>query len=211
MKYIALTSPEYRFLDDGFLYLWNKYINFPCFLFETAQNAWAKSFHKYLQTLNDEPIMLVLTDYFIIDYPDINRLLQAKQLIDDKFVDKVDLTDQVKYWGSQDAYIGYLNCFMANPSSQYRQSTQAAIWDYNMILDYFSHYDSPWNWETGKWSMHDRYNIIGFDKKVIEYANVYLKGSPDQFQINKIKTEDREYLKSIGCNFDKIMPVRWKG
>ena len=186
MHCLACTSPTYRFLDSGFRYLWDQYFGVPVEIFETAQDNWRGSIFDRIQKIQDDRILFVLTDYWLVRPVEQNRLRGALRLLETRAADKVDLTNQVHYFAHLDR-AGY---YEATQTAGYRQSTQAFCANRQFMLRYFGQGpDDPWQWETNSFSHNDGMKVCGYQDKIIDYANVMYKRGPDGFQLNRFSDE----------------------
>lgn len=201
---IAATSPNYRHLDKGFLRQWGRYCpGVPVEIFETEQNDWAGSLHRKVQTIQEPAVVLVMSDYFMMGPADEERLRVAHDLVVGGSCEKCDLTTQVRYWD----HVACDGMVEATQTAQYRQSTQAAVWSTQYLLQCLAHGGTPWQWELGGWSINDGARIRGFRTPVMNYADVMLKGQAHGFMLCKLVDQDLEELDRIGA-LEGLMDVR---
>ena len=196
MHCLACTSPKYRHLDKGFLYLWEKYLGLPVEIFETEQDHWRGSISRKIDTIQDDTVLMILTDYWLTAPTDFQRLERARTLLEANMAQKVDLQAQANFW----AHIDHDDMVEATQTAQYRQSTQAAIYRRQYLADCFRQgSENPWQWELAPWSQNDGAKILGWKTPVIRYADVMMKGQPHGFMLCHLSDQDLAELDGIGA------------
>jgi hypothetical protein len=196
MKILVLTSPSYTYLMDGFDLQWKKFSGHPYHTLVTEQNDWNGSIVRYLQSIENKSVLVVLEDYWLNGETNPYKLQLAEAVIDYGFAQKVDLQYQVKHWPHIDFSDTVLE---ATQDALYRRSLQAAVWNREYLIKCCSEArgQSPWEFET-KHGIRDGVRILGFKEPAMSYANVMLKGEPDKFQWSKLSPQDQLELNALG-------------
>lgn len=188
---LVITSPNYKYLLNGFFKQWNKYCDIPivdtCI---TEKENWGKSVYNHIKNIECSHLLISLEDYYLIapyNKNMYNYLLQNE-------ADKYDLVAQVNYW----KHYNELNYLVADSSAMYRRSLQLSIWSKDYILHCLEGIRTPWEFELN--NSYDGRKVIGLENHIFQYANLILKGEMMNYELDKLSTEDRKEVTSSFCS-----------
>lgn len=204
MNCICVSSEGYRDLLPGFHFLWNRYVGLPIQVVMTGERKrWCPDLLSVLQTLNDDPILIALDDYWIFaptDTGHLKRLLNEVQ----NGAQKADLQGQVNYFPHDIEPTGTLR---AKPSAQYRTSLQAAIWERQYLLKKLGNSTDPWSFELQD-NDFDGARIVGLDTPTLLYANIVNKGNVMDYEVERIRHDDWKDMLAAGVIPERVRRLR---
>lgn len=117
---------------------------------EGAADGWSAYLRKYLETLEDELVILTLDDYYPTKSPDVELLEKIINLTKkDKTIGRFDLTWDTFLFGqyAQLSRTSPLALLEKKPHMQYRISTQPALWNREYLIKILEKTTSPWSFE----------------------------------------------------------------
>lgn len=209
----VLTNDKHLWLLDGFQYLWNKYCGLPVTIygFKSPNNMhpnfnfqslgeqlpvekWSNGLLKMLDKIEDDYFILMLEDYWLYEQVDKDRLSdsirQAMNLPNDLL--RLDLSgNRAAYKQAMDWHGGIVETFSDCP---YQMSFQAAIWHKENLREVLRPNESPWQSEI-EGSKRVAKRVLGTKPAVIKYQPVW---QHNRWKLDKLKTEDIEYLRRRG-------------
>lgn len=167
MKILVATSNKYAHLMNGFALLWNKYggEHFPviCLYYdvpplglpanfnlyqvgEQSAYSWTGGIRKYLQAIQDEHVILMLEDYWLVDHLRINQMhLALTTLRGNPSLQKVDLAGDRQGHAHSD----YDRDFIKAERDNCLTSVLPALWRRSFLLECIGNYEeNPWEFET---------------------------------------------------------------
>ena len=100
-------------------------------------DMWADGIIKYLKSINDETVILLLEDYWLVRQVSNEMVLILNALAErNKDILRIDLTtDRLYAGGMRDVgKVGYIDLIEA-PGSMYQMSLQAGIWRRDNFLE----------------------------------------------------------------------------
>jgi hypothetical protein len=216
MRVYVATCDKYDHLMPGFAYLFNKYwgaeqqvdvlgfrsppIALPKnFKFHSMQpvetKAWTTNLGTFLRTQSDPYFTFLLDDYWLTQPVDMNRVAVMEDEVKTGAV-KGDLSTNTAYFQHHLYRNGLV---LATRSAQYRTSTQPCIWSRDFMLDLMVPGLNPWQFELQHNPAARRGDIVGPTEQIYEFANMYYKGAPASYMIDKIKAEDMSTLSAMGA------------
>jgi len=168
------------------------------------KELWTNGFIKYLNSIKEQYILLLLEDYWLNRTVDVNGVNTMYEYIrTHKDVIRVDLTlDRLYANGHTNpsfdngCYGHYGHYDLINrPGTQYQMSMQAGIWNKKLLLDIIEPNWSPWQLElqgTGKLNETDL-KVIGTRQNLVSYTNG-LKNESTNVNLTGIVKEHRERI-----------------
>ena len=228
MRITVSTCDKYKHLLPGFAYLFNKYwhpdqavtvLGFappdnelpPNFEFvsmaPTETQSWTDHHREWLEKQNDELILFLLDDYWLIAPVRLDAIKKLETEILEEPADKGDLNADM--YGKHNQRInrmplphkpGYVK---ADPMAAYRSTTQPCIWRRDFLLELMIPGRTPWEFEIkGNDLTRDKLIIapegITRATRLYPMVNLYNKGKPDNRAIKNIPEEDMLMLKTMG-------------
>ena len=143
------------------------------------RNLWADGLLQYLYRVEDNEILIMLEDYWLIRKADANGILTLATLVKDNIL-RVDVTtDRLYAGGMKDVgYIGHYDIIEAR-ESQYQMSLQAGIWNKSLLIEVIEKMTpgkrSSWDVElegTGIVNREpDKYRVLGTRQNPVRYIN----------------------------------------
>lgn len=210
MRVVVLTSDKYAWAMLPFSYLFNIHWselqpvdvygfarpNFklpPNFTFHSIDrnnypaNRWSDALIRVLQSFDDLHFVFMLEDYWLCRTVDVRGVDACHQYVRNRpRVLRIDLTDDrlyaggmfdVEAWGSYD--------IIETPhGTPYQMSTQAGIWNRQLMLSLLEPGKSAWEVEV-QVMPPDNMRVLGTRQRPIRYANAILKGKLDKEQVNR--------------------------
>jgi hypothetical protein len=146
----------------------------PMFCYTPADvHKWCETLGKFLSTLDDEYILLMLDDYWVQEVD--QWLFSRAQLGVEEGAAKVDLSgDRVKFPHTlrPDGFVE------SAANAPYRTSLQAALWRVDYLMRYCCDGWSPWDFELQGRNMarDDGALILGTSRPALRYINVMRRG-----------------------------------
>ncbi len=185
--FLYLTNDKYEFLWNDFFILLLKYwkdfpyevlINTESIKYENAnlrlkhttlfnkESSWSDRLIHYLNSTNEEYVILWMDDHFIYDYVDSEKISFAVNLLkDNKKIGHISFENQPGSKASKEfEFLSKRKLF-----SQYRISLQPGIWNKKYLLKILKKNESPWQLEiSGSFrSIFLPSRIYCFNRKVI--------------------------------------------
>jgi len=214
MRIILATCDKYDHLLLGFATQFNKYWgadqrvtilgfrqppkplpdNFEFVSMEPVETRqWTTNLRIYFEAQTDTHFVFLLDDYWLIKpVCRADVALVERQVI--LGADKGDLSKNTQYFAHQRRG----EWLIANWDAQYRTSTQPAIWRREHLLSLLQLDVDPWQFELQHTSAVSEGLIMGTDRQIYDYANVYFKGKPHH-QVDLISAEDKAELLALGA------------
>lgn len=221
MQVLCLTSDKLSWLMVGFSYLWDKYCGLPVLyggctepvdgLFgEFAHtktgagcpsNKWSNSTIDILSKIEDDVVLIVLEDYWLMRRVDIRALrLLSKYMSKNTDIIRIDLTnDRAHAKGDpRDAerygYCEWLDMIITHEGTPYQMSLQAGLWNIQKLLNVLRKDKSPWETEIHT-SIGTRDGLVlGTLQHPMRYCNVMRQGEVQQDQLELLSNDDRKQV-----------------
>lgn len=143
------------------------------------RHLWADGLLQYLYRVDDNEILIMLEDYWLVRKVDAEGVLVLGNLVKDNIL-RVDLTtDRLYAGGMRDiGYIGHYDIIEAR-ESPYQMSLQAGIWNKSLLIDVIEKMTpgkrSSWDVElegTGIVNAEpDKYRVVGTRQNPVRYIN----------------------------------------
>lgn len=219
MRIIVATSNKYAHLMVGFAYLWNKYggqaLPVTVLHYEVAppplpsnfsnvqvgrqgEYSWSGGIRKYLKSIDDERVLFMLEDYWLIDHLRHGWLRFA----DDYMaawpeVQKVDLCSDRQGHAHSD----YSAEFIRAEHDNCLTSVMAAIWRRDFFLDCLGNHDeTPWAFEVdGTHRLWQReYMILGLKTPAVLYKLAVRNGRLDNLILEDRSAAEVAELAELG-------------
>jgi len=204
MTSVCVSSKKYEDLIPGFLFLWNLYADLPIRIVMTGErNQWCSDLFSFLQTLNDDSILVLLEDYWLRAPTDYGHLQRLQNEVEHG-AHKADLQGQVSFWPHDIEPNGML---LAKPSAQYRTSLQASIWQRDYLLRKLRNGTDPWSFELQDCAW-DGARIVGMNTPTLFYTNIMFKGAVADYEVNQIKEDDWRDMVNAGVVPERVRKFR---
>ncbi len=226
MKILVTSYSKTYWCLKPFAYLFNKYwgmssvtvLHYPKIPFELPENfnlfspcirdypknKWADGVIKYLESVEETAIVLLLEDYWLtrkVNRDMINVLCSAIETHDN--ILRIDLTaDRLYAGGMKDAgYLEWIDLVEA-PGSQYEMSLQAGVWHRENLLKVLNNLDrekrSSWDVElegTIIVNADPELKVYGTRQYPVRYENGVNVGAGVNYKLPTMITEDKEHIK----------------
>lgn len=220
MKVVVATCDKYDHLMPGFAHQFNKYwgadqivdvLGFrqpprplpPNFVFHQMEpvetRSWTANLRSYVETLRDRYFTFLLDDYWLTEPVDRAAVKAMERFVVDGAV-KGDLSENTLNFAHSELEGGYV---LAAPGAHYRTSTQPCIWSRRYMLSLLDGDMNPWQFELQDNPRISEGRIVGPRRQIFKFANIYFKGSPAGYMIDKINAADAAELRELGM-FDGI-------
>jgi hypothetical protein len=185
------NRPEYA-LPPNFEFYSISNVNYPA-------ERWSDGFIQFLKDQDDKHFVFLLVDYWLSRTVDVRGVGTVADYI--QFKDNVlrmDLTADRLYAGGMfdvEAY-GCYDIIETPKDTPYQFSTQAGIWNRELMLSLLEPNKSPWDVEV-QTQVPETMRVLGTRQYLVRYANAMLKGKLDMSQINMIPEDHRRYVMSM--------------
>lgn len=220
MKIIVSTCDKYDHLMPGFAWCFNKYwpgqtvdvvgyrqppVLPDNFCFHSLNPIDDRPFTYYLRpfiaSLPQEYFVFLFDDYWMLE-PIAPILVSVMEQEVKLGADKGDLSTNTNHFPNglyKSMGPGNPKLVEATQTAPYRTSTQPCVWTRKYMLKLMQPYGmTPWEFELQGTANNDGGIIVGTEMQIYKYANVYLKGKPDDYHISRISPADREQLRLLG-------------
>lgn len=170
------------------------------FLSISSQNypaeRWSDGFIQFLKMMDTSHFILLLNDYWLcrrVDHAGIVSLheyaMQHPEVL------RVDLTaDRLYAGGMYDVEDwGHYDIIETPPETPYQMSTQAGIWNRELLLQLLKHNKSAWEVEIHT-HVPSSMRVLGTRQYIIRYANGLLKGKLDVKEVQRIPQPHRSHV-----------------
>lgn len=236
MKNIVLTSNGYVNVLSGFAYLFNKFYpnqevtvvrydvrppklpaNFNQFAIGLQSDySWSGGLKYYLESIDDEFVMLMLDDYYLDKPVDVSKIDCLRQFIEfNSKVVKIDLTNdrsKVKHDLYEDSILtcvtnngqNEIEMIQSDINAPFLASVQAAIWRKDFLIAILNNKDNAWQFEknkrTKKYLQDNNAVILGCVNPPMSYVNAVggEGNNPGQYDLKKIPSWMIDELKANG-------------
>ena len=184
-----------------------------------GSHGWSKYILEHIQGIEDERIIMTLEDFFPIKSPDLDMITKIVKLMEsnDK-IGRFDVTYDSYAEGDHTLIrdIGEISIIKKQRYSQYRISTQPAIWNKNFLIKILQQTTSPWDFEINgsKISNGLDYEVLAIgDKTFKNYPTYWIhKGAVSRNYPNKINVLglDTDTIKEmVALNYFKEEDLVW--
>ena len=214
MTVYVSTCDKYMHLLKGFTYLFNKYwgedqavivLGFAQPPFELPSNftfhsmepvetrAWTDNMRDYFVSIEDDHFVFMFDDYWLTEKVNLDEVAEMETFVINGAA-KGDLSNNTNYFShtKRGDYV------VADTPAPYRTSTQPAVWSREWLIGILKPGLDPWGFELqGPSSELNGGDIIGKAKSIFDFANVYLKGAPAEYMIDKLTEKDKKALVEI--------------
>lgn len=221
MKVVVSTCDKYDHLLPGFAMQWNRYWGIPVtvlgfrppsplpenFTFismaEVEYMSWSAHLRNALKHIDDDEIVLLFDDYWLTAPVDQDKAARMLALVEGGCV-KGDLSRNTENFNHVDIGDGFVE---ATKDAQYRTSTQPCVWDLGFLLKLLGTGEyNPWQFELQHRPEVREGRIVGTREQIVQFANIYYKGSPAPYMIDTISSADLAQLHASGA-MDAIKPI----
>lgn len=225
-KIIVTTSDKSIWTIQPFMYLFNIYWsasqpvdilcestpdfklfkNFkPYVISNWPQDQWTDGLIKYLHSIKEQYVIIMLDDYWLIRTVDIRGMPTFIQYMSiNKKILRFDLTLDRLYadgpnWPANDpdfAVFGHYD-IINRPGTQYQVSLMPAIWNKSLLLDILELGWNPWQVEllgTGKVNERDDIMVVGTRQWPVKIVNA-LRNEKDNIDTTGMPPEHLEKIK----------------
>lgn len=214
MTIIVSTCDKYDHLLPGFAMQWNRYwgvevtvlgfreppslpTNFTFVSMGVEKMSWSAHLRQAIESINDDKIVFLFDDYWLIDHVDAKWVNDMSAFVGVRGCVKADLSGNTAYFEHRKIGGRFIE---ASHDAQYRTSTQPAIWLKSHLLTLLGTGDyNPWQFELQGKPEVSNGRIIGTMNQDIKFANIYYKGSPASYMIEKIPASDLAELRQSGA------------
>lgn len=201
------------FTDPGFLpkgvpfFSIGKFTDYPV-------QKWSDGLIRYLNTITDDLVILLLEDYWLIRQANRGLIYTAAgYMIDHPEVIRFDLSSD-RMFNKEARYVGSIGLMdICEVKADYSISFQAAIWRRDLLLQVLKPGETPWEAElNGSRRLNQLpYRVVGSYQWPINYLIACNKGKLDReggwmFPSRTLKTEDWKELDVMGALKE---PKRW--
>lgn len=185
------SPPDFR-LPENFSFYQISPQNYPA-------DKWSNGMINVLNNHSDSHFVLLLADYWLIRTVDVRGVSTCHEYVSNRNdVLRIDLTDDRQYngdsrdidmWGSYD--------ILETPfSSPYQMSTQAGIWNRELMLSLMRPDMSAWDVEIYT-QPPPSMRVFGTRQRPVRYANAINKGKIDDEQISKIPEQHKFIIQDM--------------
>jgi hypothetical protein len=232
MKTVVFTSDHHQWLLKGFLHQWEKYkgkgnepldlevagFTRPSFLSPDVPffsigafsdypiQRWSDGVIKYLQSITDELVLILLEDYWLMRTINRAALDTAKALmLDHPHVVRFDVAAD-RMFAKNARYIGNMGTLdICSAKGAYSLSFQASIWRREMLLEVMQPGETPWQAEiSGSGRLNEKpFGVVGTYQWPICYLIAVNKGKLDRtgswmFPARTLSAMDWKELDNLG-------------
>ena len=207
-------------LIKGFAYLFNKYwgedqavvvLGFTAPSFELPSNftfhsmepvetrAWTDNMREYFASITDDHFVFMFDDYWLTEKIDLDEVAEMETLVIEGAV-KADLSNNTNHFShtTRGEYV------VADIPTHYRTSTQPAVWSREWLIGILKPRLNPWEFELqGPSKELNSGDLIGKPRHIFDFANVYYKGAPAEYMIDRLSAADKNALIELNA-FDKF-------
>ncbi len=173
--------------------------NFSFFSIDTynyTANHWSEGFKYFLGNVEEDYIILLLTDYWLCRTVDVRGVSACYEYVrDHPEVLRIDLTADRLYAGGMFDVESW-GCYdiIETPSTTpYQFSTQAGIWNRKLLMSSLVPNRTPWEVELYS-EIPEGIRVLGTRQYIVRYANAILKGKIDYPQLQLIPSEHRNLV-----------------
>lgn len=230
MKTVVLTSDHHNWLLRGFFHQWRKYAagypeievagftppdNLPQDVgfhsigkFEDYPvNKWSDAVIKYLNTISDDLVLILLEDYWLIRPVNISAIWDARDfMLANKNVIRFDVAAD-RMFSREVWYSGYFGGIdLCECKGQYSLSYQASIYRRELLLEVLRADETPWQSElNGSTRLNSLpYRVIGSYQWPMNYMIIMNKGQVDpggqwMYPARRFTGDDWYDLVESGC------------
>lgn len=214
MTIIVSTCDRYDHLLPGFAMQWNQYwgadvtvlgfrqppvlsANFTFVSMGVENMSWSAHLRQAIAPIDDDRILLLFDDYWLMEPVDSSKVERMNAWLDDQDVIKADLSRNTEHFSHHDLGNGFIE---AAQDAQYRTSTQPCIWRKSHLLRLLGTGEyNPWQFELQVTPDAKCGRVIGTHEQLVTFANVYYKGAPHCYMIEKISASDLAALQASGA------------
>lgn len=141
------------------------------------RDKWADGMLLYLKNIEDDTVVILLEDYWLVRSVDVEGVSVLSRVIDNDVI-RIDLTtDRLYASGMKDVgYVGRYDIIEAK-GSQYQSSLQAGIWNRKLLIELLESLPvkkhSAWDVELeGTQIIEERgYRVFGTRQNLVRYTN----------------------------------------
>jgi hypothetical protein len=189
---VGFNKPEFELLDN---------FNFVSIAdYNYSVERWTNFLIAYLESIQDDHIILFLEDYWLnkpID--DVAVLAMWEYAAKEPNLLRIDLTaDRTSQrYTLYHEYFGY-QIIQTKAGSPYQMSYQTAIWNRKNLLEVLVPGETPWQSEIdGSKRLTDAYLVLGTKVHPISYVPVFRSHKTGLHNMNKFNKEDRQAITKL--------------
>ena len=154
-------------------------------------SEWSTDLRKYFQGLKEEWFVWLMEDTFLKKVNVSCNWVYDGVPIETK-IGRVDLTNDVQ----KRAHKVDGKLIIADPSSNYRLSTQPSIWNKKFLLQYLTNGLTPWEFEKQE-AKNDGWLVIGFVEPLVKHNEGVRKFDPHKLDLNGFPEEDVQHIMTL--------------
>lgn len=210
----VITNNKHLWLLPGFTHLWNKYCGSQLIIFgfdspngqlpknvtfrslgqQLPANRWSDGLLQMLDRIGHRHFILMLEDFWLYRQVDIERIHQVARLMADDIL-RIDLAgNRASYKAASEIAPGIVETPAGTP---YQMSFQAGIWHKENLRSVLKIGENPWEAEVNGSHRVGDLRVLGTKPAAMHYQPVW-RTKQRRWQLEKIKTEDLEYMKGMG-------------
>lgn len=215
MRVIVATCDRYDHLMPGFAHQFNKYWgtdqvvdvlgfrqpprqlpdNFVFHQMEPVETrSWTANLRMFMESIQDPHFTFLLDDYWLTEPVDKAAVTTMERFVIAGAV-KGDLSENTLNFAHSKLSGGFV---LASPNAHYRTSTQPCVWSRRYMLNLLQGDLNPWQFELQDNPKISEGRIVGPSRQIFRFANIYFKGSPAGYMIDKINADDHAELRALG-------------
>jgi hypothetical protein len=194
----GFTPPKFDLPSNATFFSIGNFSDYPL-------DKWSDSLLVVLNHIDDEHIIIMLEDYWIVrpvdDYA-VRVLYRYAQNSPD--VIKVDLAADRLFAGGvkrHQLHIGYIEILESDRSSAYHMSLMTGLWNVNLMKSVLEPGWTPWDVEmsgTTKLSAISNLRVVGTGQWPILHTLAFRNNAPGKLLLNEIKPRDIVELRNLG-------------
>lgn len=165
------------------------------------KEKWSDGLIKFLGDFHDDVIVLMLEDYLLnrtVDCGGVATLADYMRQDKNGDVVRFDLTmDRLSEFAKNVRDVegwGHYDVITCDSDSMYNMSLQVSIWNRRNLLSLLKPGMNPWEVETQTDMVNQPYRVLGSRQNPVRYANLMLKGSVMDYELDKIPEPHRSTI-----------------
>lgn len=168
--------------------------------YDFPRHKWVDGILIYLKSINEDTVIILLEDYWLIRPVDVSGVKALSGIIHDDVL-RVDLTaDRLYAGGSKD--VGYVKHYdiIEAAGSQYQMSLQAGIWNRELLIEILEALPkdkhSAWDVELEGTTIvnNNNYKVFGTRQNLVRYINGANDANGVQTNFSGATAEDIEIM-----------------
>lgn len=165
------------------------------------KEKWSDGLIRFLNDVQDDLFILLLEDYLLcrtVDCGGVETLASYMRMGENQDVVRFDLTaDRLYGKGMKDIEPwGHYDIVACDKDAMYEMSLQAAIWNRRNLLALLRPNMNPWEVEVQTDMTKQPYRVLGTRQWPVRYANLMLKGSVVDYELEHIQEPHRSNIEN---------------